>query len=104
VQKEDTDAHVLAKSFVPDGHVFYLPSSKLAAGSRDLRRFYQLYFGHPPSLVSKLISRTVGSDRVVDEIVVSFTHDREVKWILPGVEPTNKKVRPIDAGKFSPGF
>jgi len=26
--------------------------------------------------------------RLVDETTVSFTHDREMPWLLPGVEPT----------------
>lgn len=40
----------------------------------------------------KLISRTVGTDRVVDEIFVSFQHTQEIPWMLPGVEPTGKLV------------
>jgi len=38
------------------------------------------------------ISRTVGADRVVDEMIFSFTHDVEIDWMLPGVKPTGKKV------------
>jgi carboxymethylenebutenolidase len=38
------------------------------------------------------ISRTVGADRLVDEMVVSFTHDVEIDWMLPGVPPTGKHV------------
>jgi carboxymethylenebutenolidase len=40
----------------------------------------------------KLLSRTVGDDRVVDEMIVSFTHDREIPAMLPGVAPTGRKV------------
>ena len=38
------------------------------------------------------LSRTVGADRVVDELLFRFTHDREIDWMLPGVEPTGKLV------------
>jgi carboxymethylenebutenolidase len=38
------------------------------------------------------ISRTVGADRLVDEMLVSFTHDVEIDWMLPGVPPTGKRV------------
>jgi len=38
------------------------------------------------------LSRTVGDDRVVDELIVSFTHDREMAVYLPGVPPTGRKV------------
>lgn len=43
----------------------------------------------------RLLSRTVGVDRVVDEMLITFTHDREVPWILPGVPATGKKVEVI---------
>lgn len=36
------------------------------------------------------ILRTVGKDQVVDELVLSFTHDREIDFILPGVLPTGR--------------
>ncbi len=38
------------------------------------------------------ISRTVGERRVVDELIVSFTHDREMRVYLPGVAPTGRRV------------
>ena len=37
------------------------------------------------------ISRTVDRWRLVDETTVSFTHDRELPWLLPGVEPTFRR-------------
>jgi len=48
--------------------------------------------GLPPSFNTRLVSRTSGVDRVVDEFVVSFKHSVEMKWILPGVAPTNRDV------------
>ena len=27
----------------------------------------------------------VGKDQVVDELIISFTHDREIDYLLPGV-------------------
>ena len=38
------------------------------------------------------LSRTVGADRVVDEMIFSFTHNEEIDWMLPGVAPTGKTV------------
>ena len=38
------------------------------------------------------ISRTIGKDQVVDELIVSFTHDTQWDYLLPGVPPTGKKV------------
>ena len=40
----------------------------------------------------KLVSRTIGVDRVVDEMVFSFEHTQEIPWMLPDVPPTGKKV------------
>ena len=38
------------------------------------------------------ISRTIGADRVVDEMIFCFTHDEEIDWMLPGISPTGKTV------------
>jgi hypothetical protein len=43
----------------------------------------------------RLISRTIGADRVVDELHVAFQHTQEVPWMLPGVPPTDKQVEII---------
>ncbi len=39
-----------------------------------------------------LISRTVGTDRIVEELVTSFTHTISIDWLLPGVPATGKPV------------
>jgi carboxymethylenebutenolidase len=38
------------------------------------------------------ISRTVGKNQVVDELILSFTHDNEIKSMLPGLQPIGKYV------------
>lgn len=50
---------------------------------------------NPPSLRIRLISRTIGADRVVDELHMAFKHSQHMPWILPGISPTNKKVEII---------
>ena len=40
----------------------------------------------------RLLARTVGKDRLIDEFVFSFTHDIEMDWMLPGIQPTHRKV------------
>ena len=40
----------------------------------------------------KLISRTIGVDRIVDELFFSFKHTQEIPWMLPGIPPTNEMV------------
>ncbi|KAF3065889.1 putative dienelactone hydrolase [Daldinia childiae] len=75
-------------------HVTYVPTLTGAIGSEELQRFYSEFFidRNPESMKLTLLSRTIGSDRVVDELHVSFKHTQEMPWILPGVPPTNKKV------------
>jgi carboxymethylenebutenolidase len=38
------------------------------------------------------ISLTVDKEQVVDELILSFTHDKEIDFILPGVPTTGKYV------------
>jgi carboxymethylenebutenolidase len=63
-------------------------------GGAAVRGFYETYFltGHPPDTQAVPIARTVGADRIVDEMAFSFTHTIEMPWILPGVPPTGKHV------------
>lgn len=77
-----------------DPNVTYFPTLTGGVGADDLQRFYNDYFiyANPPSLRMTLISRTVGTDRVVDEMHVAFKHTHEIPWMLPGVPPTGKRV------------
>jgi carboxymethylenebutenolidase len=38
------------------------------------------------------VSRTVGEDQLVDEMVIRFTHSIAMDWMLPGVAPTGRRV------------
>ncbi|KAI4238117.1 MAG: hypothetical protein LQ349_001320 [Xanthoria aureola] len=88
------DAEATMATMVEEPYVNHIPTMTGGIGYKDLHRFYRDYFipGNPPSLKFKLISRTVGTDRVVDEMFLSFRHTQEVPWMLPGVAPTNKLV------------
>lgn len=78
-------------------HVTYVPTLTGGVGADELRRFYSEFFigKNPESMQLTLLSRTMGADRVVDELHVSFKHTEEMPWILPGVPPTNRKVEVI---------
>ncbi|KAI8214468.1 hypothetical protein K4K52_000951 [Colletotrichum sp. SAR 10_76] len=73
-------------------HVTHIPTLTGGIGSSELERFYSQFFSNPPSMRLTLISRTIGADRVVDEVHVRFKHTEEMHWILPGVPATNKRV------------
>lgn len=81
-------------TMVKEPYVNHIPTLTGGIGYEDLHRFYRDFFfpGNPLSLQMRLISRTVGTDRVVDELHVEFQHTQEIPWMLPGVEPTNKFV------------
>lgn len=72
----------------------YTPTLSGGIGAHALRRFYEHHFLRqlPPSMHLRLISRTIGADRVVDELYTSFEHTQEIPWLLPGVAPTGKRV------------
>lgn len=77
--------------------VTYTSTLSGAIGHQALRRFYENHFlGRlPPSMRIRLLSRTTGADRVVDELYVSFEHTQEIPWMLPGVPPTHRRVEII---------
>ena len=81
-------------TMVPEPYVNHIPTMTGGVGYRELFRFYQHHFVDSNPADTKLvpISRTVGADRVVDEMLFSFTHDREIDWMLPGVAPTGRFV------------
>lgn len=86
-------AKTLGNMVSEGAYVTNVPAMTGGVGQKDLFLYYRDYFTTPSSLRMKLVSRTMGTDRVVDEMVVSFKHDEEVPWMLPGVPPTGKNVR-----------
>ena len=46
----------------------------------------------PPDTEMVPISRTIGRDQLVDEMIFKFTHTIRMDWMLPGVAPTGKRV------------
>lgn len=75
-------------------HVTHVPTMTGGNGREGVRNFYQTWFiGHwPEDLEITPVSRTVGEDRVIDEVILRFTHDREIPAILPGVQATAREV------------
>ena len=63
-------------------------------GYEQLKRFYAYHFipVNPPDFRLTLISRAVGTNTLVDEFIVKFTHTTEIDWMLPGIPPTGRKV------------
>jgi carboxymethylenebutenolidase len=78
---------------VAEPSVLHIPAMTGGTGGQDVERFYAelLLPGLPGDLTLTRISRTVDRWRLVDEMTVSFTHDRELPWLLPGIEPTHRR-------------
>jgi carboxymethylenebutenolidase len=64
-------------------------------GLEEVRKYYSEYFipKNPPDTEVTLLSRTVGEDRLVDEMIQSFTHTIEMDYMLPGILPTGRRVQ-----------
>jgi carboxymethylenebutenolidase len=90
----DKDLDATMRTMTGDPYVFHVPTMTGGVGWNDLRAFYGTHFiGHwPDDTQVTPVSRTIGANQVVDELVISFTHDREIPISLPGIAPTGRKI------------
>jgi carboxymethylenebutenolidase len=81
-------------TMVEDAYVNHIPVLTGGVGRDQLREFYFERFipQMPPDTEMTPISRTIGNDQVVDEMVFKFTHTIRMGWMLPGLAPTGKRV------------
>jgi carboxymethylenebutenolidase len=88
------DTEATLATMVEDAYVNHVPVMTGGAGKAALREFYSHQFipSMPPDTALTPISRTVGKDQLVDEMIFSFTHTQEMPWMLPGVPATHRRV------------
>ena len=81
-------------TMVGDAYVNHIPVLTGGVGRDELREFYSKRFipQMPPDTEMIPVSRTIGEDQLVDEMVFKFTHTIRMDWMLPGVAPTGKRV------------
>ena len=74
--------------------VNHVPTMMGGVGADQVADFYGKYFiGQWPADTAIIpVCRTVGADRVVDEMIMSFTHDIPMPTFLPRVPPTGRAV------------
>jgi len=86
---EDTLATMVA-----DAYVNHIPVLTGGVGRDELREFYSKRFipQMPPDTEMTPISRTIGHEQLVDEMVFKFTHTIRMDWMLPGLAPTGRRV------------
>ena len=90
----DHDVKATMKTMIPGPYVYSVPTMTGGFGGRGVRRFYSEHFISQIPKDAKVtpISRTIGKDQVVDELIVSFTHNTQWDYLLPGIPPTGKRV------------
>jgi carboxymethylenebutenolidase len=88
------DTEATLATMVEDAYVNHVPVMTGGAGKAALREFYSRHFipSMPADTRLTPVSRTVGEDQLVDEMIFSFTHTQEMPWMLPGVSPTHRRV------------
>ena len=82
------------ETMVDDPYVNHVPVLTGGVGLEEVRKFYSERFipQQPPDAEIIPVSRRVGNDRVVDELIDRFTHTIEMDWLLPGIPPTGRRV------------
>ena len=88
------DTQATLDTMVEDAYVNHVPVMTGGYGKDALRHFYSSDFipRMPPDTTLTPVSRTLGKDQLVDEMIFSFTHTMEMPWMLPGIAPTHKRV------------
>ncbi len=81
-------------TMVEDAYVNHVPVLTGGVGREELREFYSKRFipQMPPDTELIPISRTIGNDQLVDEMVLKFTHTISMDWMLPRIAPTGRRV------------
>lgn len=89
------DIETTMETMTDDPYVNHVPVMTGGVGREGVRRFYEDHLVgkfFPPDAELVTVSRTVGSDQLVEEGVLQFTHTSVIDWMLPGVPPTGKRV------------
>ena len=89
------DLDATMATMVEDPHLINLASGTGGQGAEGVREFYATQLigqFFPPDVEFILISRTVDGERLVDELVIRFTHTEAIGHLLPGVAPTGRRV------------
>src|SRR4030081_3701026 len=89
---KDVDATMA--TMTDDPYVNHVPTMTGGVGAAELRRFYAHHFipRQPDDFEVVPVSRTVGEETLVDEMVARFTHSCRMDYFLPGVAPTHRKI------------
>jgi carboxymethylenebutenolidase len=82
------------ETMTADPYVLNVPLMVGGRGRKGVHHFYANHFvsQFPPDIELVPVSRTIGQDQLVDEMIMRFTHTIRMDWLLPGIAPTGKRV------------
>ncbi len=88
------DAAATVGTMTDANEVNHIPVMTGGRGRAEMLDFYANHFisKMPADTSIDLVCRTVGQDRIVDEMIFRFTHDIVMDWMLPGLGPTGNRV------------
>jgi len=88
---KDADAALATMTEHP--YVFIVPSGIGRVGRAAVHEFYANKFlpNIPPDLEITSLSQTFGDDRIVEEMVMRFTHTVDMDWMLSGLPATGRR-------------
>ncbi len=92
------DLDMTLATMAPNPHLVNIPTMVGGQGQTGVRNFYsKRLIGQffPPDVKFETVSRTYSEERLVDELIISFTHTTAIDWMLPGVKPTGKHVETV---------
>jgi carboxymethylenebutenolidase len=90
----DLDLEATMSTMTDDPYVHHVPTITGGNGTAGVRDFYGHHFigQWPDDTETRQVSRTVGENQVVDELMITFTHDRPLDIMLPGIPPTGRRI------------
>jgi carboxymethylenebutenolidase len=90
----ERDAAATVATMADENYINHVPVMTGGRGRAELLEFYGRHFipKMPADTQIHPICRTVGQERLIDEMIIKFTHDIEMDWMLPGVPPTGRRV------------
>jgi carboxymethylenebutenolidase len=91
---QNLDLEATMSTMTDDPYVHHVPTITGGNGTAGVRDFYGHHFigQWPDDTETRQVSRTVGENQVVDELMMTFTHDRGVDIMLPGIPPTGRRI------------
>jgi carboxymethylenebutenolidase len=87
------DADAALATMTENPYLLMIATGTAFVGRAAVRAYYADHFlpAIPPDLELESLSQTIGSDRLVEEMVVRFTHTIEMDWLLPTLRPTGRR-------------